>query len=358
MPSFLGGTNKSEALYATSDDDWFIWGYDGEDWLYGLGGNDILDGGEGADHLNGNGGHDQATYSQSGAGVFVTLASNIGHGYGGSAEGDTLIDIEDIFGSKYDDTLVGNDEENYLDGSYGNDTLKGGGGADDLYGTWGIDTASYETSPAAVVVSLASGLATGGDATGDELYYIENLTGSAHGDTLDGDDGSNALNGMGGIDTLRGGGGPDYIYGGDGDDSLNGADGNDTLEGDGGDDTLSGGDGNDLLTGGGAGTRDVFWFNTALSAATNVDTIMDFNTADDTFWLDSDIFSSLTPNEFISEDQFCVGSSALDAEDRIIYDQTYGVVMYDPDGTRSAPAIQFAQMMLGQPLTHEDFLVL
>jgi serralysin len=98
-------------------------------------------------------------------------------------------------------------------------------------------------------------------------------------------------------------------------------------------------------------------FNTALDATTNVDTLMDFNSADDTFWLSSTIFSSLTPGGVIDADQFQIGSAALDAEDRIVYDQTYGIVMYDPDGTGAAPAVQFAQVMLGQSLAYNDFVV-
>ena len=74
---------------------------------------------------------------------------------------------------------------------------------------------------------------------------------------------------------------------------LNGMDGNDTLVGgsDVGNDTLIGGAGNDRLTGG-AG-NDSFVFNTAISAASNVDTITDFNVANDTIRLDNAVMSAL-----------------------------------------------------------------
>jgi hypothetical protein len=46
-----------------------------------------------------------------------------------------------------------------------------------------------------VNVSLATGAAHGGDAEGDTFINIENLTGSAFSDVLEGDGGNNVLNG-------------------------------------------------------------------------------------------------------------------------------------------------------------------
>ena len=51
-------------------------------------------------------------------------------------------------------------------------------------------------------MSLAAGTASGGDAQGDTLSNIENLTGSGFTDTLEGDGGNNVLNGGAGIDTV------------------------------------------------------------------------------------------------------------------------------------------------------------
>ena len=52
-----------------------------------------------------------------------------------------------------------------------------------------------------VNVSLAANTAHGGDAEGDSFTSIENLTGSAFDDTLEGDAGNNVLNGGNGVDT-------------------------------------------------------------------------------------------------------------------------------------------------------------
>ena len=70
--------------------------------------------------------------------------------------------------------------DNVLIGNAGNNILTGLGGDDMLDGGAGIDTASYAGSSAGVSVSLMTGLGSGGDAEGDTLVRIENLTGSAY----------------------------------------------------------------------------------------------------------------------------------------------------------------------------------
>jgi hypothetical protein len=61
-----------------------------------------------------------------------------GDGRGGAAEGDTLFGIEDVTGSSFGDTLVGDDPapiaskapgDDALWGNIGDDTLIGGAGA-------------------------------------------------------------------------------------------------------------------------------------------------------------------------------------------------------------------------------------
>jgi Ca2+-binding RTX toxin-like protein len=84
----------------------------------------------------------------------------------------------------------------------GTNVLAGLGGADTLDGGAGTDTATYAASPAGVNISLATGLAIGGDAAGDTLINFENLTGSAFNDTLEGNGGNNVLVGGASIDTL------------------------------------------------------------------------------------------------------------------------------------------------------------
>ena len=107
-----------------------------------------------------------------------------------------------------------------IDGAGGDDLLTGDAGADQLTGGAGNDFASYTISPAAVNVSLFTGLGSGGDAAGDTLSGIENLQGSTDfGDTLEGDNGANWLRGLNGANTLRGLGGDDLLEGGKNDDA-------------------------------------------------------------------------------------------------------------------------------------------
>jgi Ca2+-binding RTX toxin-like protein len=263
------GTNSSETINAadgvTNGAD-VIFGLLGDDTIYGLGGNDTIKGGGGADTIYGGSGTDTAEYTDSSTGVTVSLLTGLG--YGGTAEGDTLSSIENLTGSVHGDTLVGNDGINVLNGGSGddilkggggadtlnggndNDILKGGGGADTLNGGSGNDTASYTESSTGVFVDLGSGTTANGDAQGDVLNSIENLTGSAHNDNLWGNNGANVLRGMDGNDTLKGFGGADTLWGGEGNDSLYGGDGADTLRGENGNDMLNGGAGNDTMIGG------------------------------------------------------------------------------------------------------------
>ncbi|MGL4961824.1 MAG: M10 family metallopeptidase C-terminal domain-containing protein [Inquilinus sp.] len=134
-----------------------------------------------------------------------------------------------------DDVLVGGNIIDVLSGGDGDDVIEGKGGADVISGGDGIDTLSYETSPAAVNVSLVPGLLglislnSGGDATGDLVSNgFENVVGSAFADTLTGDNTANTLVGLAGDDTLNGGGGNDVLVGGSGNDRMDGGAGVDT----------------------------------------------------------------------------------------------------------------------------------
>ena len=289
---------------------------------------DVLIGGPGADMLDGgedmgekddmvpdpdNAGQmlaasvDWAVYKHAMEGVMVDLSTNMGTG--GEAMGDTLVNIELVWGSEHGDTFIS------------------GPGGDNIEGDGGSDTVSYEASEMGVTVNLseatqhrtvtavrdgttdvvtfgpdadpaavarptdgvprlnAMGVAFNttdnienedtnpnvNGAAGDRLGSIENLTGSAMKDSLTGDANPNVLKGMGGNDTLSGGAEEDTLYGGMGDDILNGGDGDDKLNGGAGDDTLNGDAGADTLTGGSG--------NDDLSGGTDADTFV-FSTAD------------------------------------------------------------------------------
>jgi Ca2+-binding RTX toxin-like protein len=190
----LHGTMSDDEIHGDAGND-TLYGNDGLDWLYGEGDNDYLYGGNGNDTLLGGDGND--------------------HLYG-EADNDWLYGLND------DDFLFGGDGRDHLFGGADNDWLHGGDDADYLYGGTGIDTAAYGGSDATVFVSLVTGRGFGGDAEGDQLTEIENLSGSRFADLLVGNDQNNELSGLGGNDSLLGGDGGDHLNGGEGDDTLNG----------------------------------------------------------------------------------------------------------------------------------------
>ena len=178
------------------------------------------------------------------------------------------------------DTLIGNEFANILDGANGNDILVGGAGNDTLRGGNGSDTISYIIDTAGIKVSLRQ--ATGTDGWGNTDIYdsIENILGSSFDDTIEGNSGNNILNGGAGIDTITfenaiagvnvnlaittvqntGNDGQDIItnfenligtnfadtlLGDTNTNIINGLSGNDVIDGNTGNDTLYGGEGND-----------------------------------------------------------------------------------------------------------------
>ncbi|MGF1560724.1 MAG: calcium-binding protein [Geminicoccaceae bacterium] len=155
-------------------------------------------------------------------GSSLTLNSFSFNGFGGAGgaldgvdpDGETLPPLgQVVFAGDGDDTLIGSEDADYLDG---------GGGDDDIYGLGGDDTLS------------------GGD--GDDRLY-----GGSGNDNLDGGSGDDRLDGGSGNDSLVGGSGDDSLLGGSGSDSLDGGAGDDSLRGGSGNDQLTGGIGNDVM---------------------------------------------------------------------------------------------------------------
>jgi Ca2+-binding RTX toxin-like protein len=275
-------------INGSSGDD-TITGSAGDDAIAGGAGADILIGGMGNDTLDGGGGIDTASYADATGGVTVNLSILAGQSVGGGRGIDTLVSIENLTGSNFDDSLTGDGGNNFLAGGAGNDTLIGGDGNDTLRGgpgddlldggNGGRDFASFSDATSGVTVSLAIAgpQAVGGGLGNDTLVNIECLTGSPFNDTLIGDANDNVFRGGAGDDYIDGGGGndtvdylgavsgvtvhlgvsdPQYVGGGMGFDTLIsienviGSDFNDNLTGDANANVLVGGPGNDTLDGG------------------------------------------------------------------------------------------------------------
>ena len=135
----VNGNDGADTLNGGEGND-ILNGGAGDDILNGGEGDDTLDGGTGADMLDGGPGSDYASYQNSAVAVLVRLHAAHAVRYG-DAEGDTLIDIEHLVGSQYNDILAGDGEDNILKGEDGDDVLYGGpaGGDDMMYGGNGDD---------------------------------------------------------------------------------------------------------------------------------------------------------------------------------------------------------------------------
>jgi Ca2+-binding RTX toxin-like protein len=217
-------------------------------------------------------------------------------------------------------------------GLAGNDILLGGAGADKLDGGTGIDTASYTTSKAAVTVNLQTAAASGGDAAGDNLISIENLSGSSYNDSLVGSSGKNVLDGKAGADRISGGAGNDVILGG------------------GGQDTIEGQNGTDTLTGGAA--EDRFIFRESQIKTSGYDHITDFGSIDTILF---DVASGSTGK--IGASAFRLGTDALDSSDHFIFDASKDSLYYDSDGKGGASKVLIATFDNGFTPDATDFML-
>jgi hypothetical protein len=270
MPT-INGTAGDDTLNGTSSDD-AINGLAGNDTLSGGNGNDTLAGGTGNDVLDGGAGRDLVSYAAASAGVVVSLSSSSSQNTG---EGnDTLVSIEDLWGSNFNDSLFGNADSNWIAGFDGDDQIAGNSGIDVLEGGLGNDTYLITTY----------GGATPGDHEAAEIndgggYDTVKIFGSPGSTTTfyAGDVGIDRIQFESGrvdgtnIDA-RAVGNPLLIVGNEGTNILWGTAFGDTLDGRGLDDQLTGGAGADILIGGEGIDRFV---DTA--AGLNGDTITDFS---------------------------------------------------------------------------------
>jgi Ca2+-binding RTX toxin-like protein len=279
--------------------------------------------------------------------------------------------------------------------------LSGRGGND----TYLVDTAAdviaeaagggFDTLTASSSYALAAGveverLTTYGSATTTPV----NLTGNEFAQTLYGNAGANTLNGGGGVDQMFGYGADDRYFVDNAADRIEDTAGSDsviatasyvldlgvsvetlrtlgsastyavdltgnelvnTVQGNAAVNRINGGRGSDSLFGG--GEDDTFVFDTFFTAGgpPNIDTVTDFNVADDTVELDDVVFG--LPLGVLAASAFRIGTAAADRDDRIIYDPATGALMFDANGTLSGGPYQFATLSRSLALTNADFVV-
>ncbi len=129
--------------------------------LYGFDGDDLFLAGPGNNYVYGGDGSDTIAFLDSNEGIYVDMSGkkqdNNGDWYFEARNGhvwynyqdgvrtknegiDNNYDVENVVGSKHDDTIIGDEADNILSGGDGDDTISGGDGNDTLYGNKGDDT--------------------------------------------------------------------------------------------------------------------------------------------------------------------------------------------------------------------------
>jgi hypothetical protein len=388
----------------------------GTDTLIGNNVANVLNGGGGADTMQGLGGNDVYIVDNAGDQAIEATAQGSDIVYALASYALTAgSEIERLSAIDWSSTnalnLTGNELANLVEGNAGANTLNGGGGIDVMVGFGGNDLYAVDNAGDQVIETAGQGsdivyalasytLAAGTDI--ERLSAIDwtftsalNLTGNALANLIEGNAGANVLNGGGGADRMVGFGGNDlYVVDNAGDQvveiagqgsdivyalanytlaagtdierlsaidwsstsaiNLTGNELANLVEGNAGANTLNGGGGADVMVG--FGGADSFAFTTALGGG-NVDRIADFNAVDDTIALDHTVFAALGVGA-LNASAFVTGTSAQDADDRIIYDQATGNLYYDADGSGSGAAIQFATLQGVPVITASDFQVI
>jgi len=212
----------------------------------------IITGSAGNDTLNGNN-LDNYIFGDSGNDIINGLFGN-----------DTLL------AGLGNDSLIGGEGDDVLNGEVGNDTMVGGIGNDTYYVNSAFDkiienynegtdlvysNVSYTLSAnlEKFILQGSSSINAVGNSSANTITGNSGnnfIDGGSANDTLYGNSGDDTLLGGDGVDLILGGTGNDYLLGGNSGDMLIGEVGNDFIMGENGDDEIFGDQGNDTLYGG------------------------------------------------------------------------------------------------------------
>ena len=235
ISSFENITGSNYADKLTGDDGYnIIKGLGGGDTIKALGGNDTLVGGAGADFLDGGDGIDLADYSSSPGGVSVSLQA-LAVNLFADAAGDTLVNIENLRGSDFSDTLTGNGGDNAIDPGLSHSAL-----SDTVHGGVGTDSLLIDYSRNDVGRGLIGGFDLG--SLSDGRFSRAEANGQAQRDGVD-------FEGIERLDIV-GTSKDDIVFGGAGDDLIVTGRGNDMIFAGTGNDRVIAGRGNDYVVSG------------------------------------------------------------------------------------------------------------
>ncbi len=290
-------------------------------------GNDTVIGGDGFDAIR----FDLAERWGATRGVSVNLATGVVRdNWRGT---DSVSGIEGVYGSDFNDTIVGSAGDDYLMGGAGVDNINGGAGFDTL-AFWAADRAPNTTGIVINMNTLGAVVQNDGFGNVENALGIERFEGTFYSDSMTGNGTANQFFGYSGEDTLLGNAGNDLLRGGWDNDLLNGGTHNDVLWGDEGDDTLTGGSHSDDFC---------FWMGDLPNAG--VDHVTDFSSLDD-IWIDAAGFGGLSSGTLMaSQLRSAAGAvSATTAAQRFIYNRTTGDLYFDEDGLGGVSAVKFATL--------------
>ena len=155
-----------------------VWATGRSDTIVGNTQDNWISSGDGVDVVNGGLGRDTVDFYfdnvSNGAVVNLSLTTEQvqNDGYGNR---ETLVSIENLWGTSLADSFTGNAFANDLYGDSGNDTLSGGGGNDTLNGGAGVDTLTGGTGADVFVFDSWDGTAPFGDRITDFRTGIDTL---------------------------------------------------------------------------------------------------------------------------------------------------------------------------------------
>ncbi|MDY6940920.1 MAG: hypothetical protein SWY16_25090 [Cyanobacteriota bacterium] len=261
------------------------------------------------------------------------LANSLGGVVDGGEGDDTM-----IAGRGYD-SMLGGPGADVLFGNAGRDTLEAGSGDDFAFGGQGDDVISGGDDNDLVSGDKGNDIVFGGRGNdfvgggeGDDFAF-----GGQGEDIVVGNEGNDSVYGDKGNDFVAGGEGADLVFGGEGDDSVLGGQDNDTIDGGAGNDIIYGDKGDDILLGGEG--QDTFRFEffgdnptpvTADDRLLGIDTLTDFNPAEDVISLDRQIFPALDDTLRAEFTQINNSAELGDQTAAIVYDASAGLVYYNP----------------------------
>jgi len=211
----ITGDSNNNTLSGSAGDD-TIKGVSGSNSLYGGADDDMIYSGTGSDYIDGGTGTNTVNYSEAIAAVNVDLGLETAQNIGGGMGSDTLVNIQNVIGSNFDDTFKSHlSRNNHFDG-YGN----GVAGNTVDYSAITVDNAAQDFVRIDLSADSGTIFIDGAQSAVDTYTLIHNITGTDGHDTIVGDELNNTLRGADGNDTLGGGAGNDYLDGGTGNNTV------------------------------------------------------------------------------------------------------------------------------------------